>query len=348
MSDTEPPRGPRRPPRPDPQPIDDASIWADAPPERPSRSHASIDAPTAGRAPQSSASPPTAAPHRTADRSPSAARPWIRLVAVFAAGALIGAGVFALARQDDAPDQVSASKGTGTTTSAAAATTIIAEASETAPDATAAPTTAVPTTAPPPGTPDPMALAGALAPLRLPSDCPLPLGDSESLPNADRAYRGGVHEGIDFICGERGRSAVTPLGGQVLVADASFVDPSPEARVEILDIAKQIGHTPPWTLAMLFGRFVVIDHGIVPNVGHVVTIYAHLEEIDPAIKPGHRVEVGDRIGEIGNAGTESAGTGENRPQALHLHWEIHIDERFLGEGASAADTSAIYGKLFGR
>jgi murein DD-endopeptidase MepM/ murein hydrolase activator NlpD len=210
------------------------------------------------------------------------------------------------------------------------------------------PPSTAPVTAPPAGEPDALALASALGPLPLPTDCPLPLGESESLPNAARDYRGGVHEGIDFICGEYGHDAKATMDGQVLIADASFVDPEPSERVEILDIAKQIGHTPPWTLAMLFGRFVVIDHGIRPNVGHVVTIYAHLNEIDPAIVPGHHVKAGDRIGEVGNAGTESAGTGEKRPQAIHLHWEIHIDDRFLADGASSSDTSAVYGTLFGR
>ncbi|MCB1543241.1 MAG: M23 family metallopeptidase [Rhodoblastus sp.] len=184
--------------------------------------------------------------------------------------------------------------------------------------------------------------------MQLPSDCPLPLGTYESLPNAERDYRSGVHEGIDFICGEFGRDAVAALDGQVLIANQSYVDPKPSERKELLDIAAQVGHTPPWTLAMLFGRFVVIDHGSRPGVGHVVTIYAHLNEIDPAIVPGHHVATGDRIGEIGNAGTESAGTGEDRPQAIHLHWEIHIDDQFLGHGATGADTSAIYARLFGR
>lgn len=193
-----------------------------------------------------------------------------------------------------------------------------------------------------------MAIATALAPIiTLPSDCGLPLGVAESLPNAARAYRGGVHEGIDFICGEHGRDAVAAMDGQVVVADDSFTDPQPDERLEILDTAKALGRTPPWTLAMLFGRFVVIDHGIHEGVGHVVTIYAHLNAIDPAIRPGLHVRAGDRIGEIGNAGTESAGTGEVRPQAIHLHWEIHIDDTFLGQGQSAEATSDIYARLFG-
>ena len=193
-----------------------------------------------------------------------------------------------------------------------------------------------------------MDVASALSPMQLPSDCTLPLDNPESLPGADRGYRGGVHEGIDFICGERGRSAVAALDGRVVMANGSYVDPEPDEREEILDIAQSIGETPPWTLAMLFGRFVVIDHGIRPGAGHVITIYAHLDEIDPSIRPGLSVDAGQRLGEIGNLGTESAATGADRPQSLHLHWEVHVDDEYLGAGTSSADTRAIYAELFGR
>jgi murein DD-endopeptidase MepM/ murein hydrolase activator NlpD len=264
----------------------------------------------------------------------------------FVLGAGAGAAGASWARSDDGAGAAAPA----TTVPAATSTAPSAATSTTAtPTTTAPPSSTVPPATVPGGTPDWLAMAGALAPVvQLPSDCPLPLDVPESLPNSSRAYRGGVHEGIDFICGERGRSAVAALDGQVLIADASYVDPEPAERQEVLDVAKSLGYTPPWTLAMLFGRFVVLDHGVRPGVGHVVTIYAHLEQIDPAIRPGLHVKAGQRLGEIGNRGTESAGTGEVRPQAIHLHWELHIDDRFLGQGLSAADTSDVYRRLFGR
>ncbi|MBX3313666.1 MAG: M23 family metallopeptidase [Actinobacteria bacterium] len=201
---------------------------------------------------------------------------------------------------------------------------------------------------PTPNAPNDLAAAEALAPLTLPSDCGLPFGVAESLPNGERAYRGGVHEGIDFICGERGRDAVAALDGQVVMANQSYEDPTNAEREEILATAKSLGYTPPWTLAMLFGRVVVIDHGIRPDVGHVVTIYAHLEQIAPGIQPGRHVTAGQRLGEIGNRGTETAATGGTRPQSLHLHWEIHVNGHFLAEGANLQETDEIYRKLFGR
>lgn len=198
------------------------------------------------------------------------------------------------------------------------------------------------------GAADWFAVVEALPTFTLPSDCGLPIGHPESLPNALREYRGGVHEGVDFICRQRGREAVAALEGRVVMANNTYVDPPPADRRAVLETARSLGRTPPWTLAMMFGRFVVIDHGHLPGAGHVVTIYAHLEEIDPAIQPGRMVTAGQRLGEIGNRGTESAGTGEVRPQAIHLHWEVHVDDLYLGAGASAVEVDQIYERLFGR
>lgn len=194
--------------------------------------------------------------------------------------------------------------------------------------------------------PDAVALAEAIGPLAVPSECPLPLDDPDLLPNAARDYRGGVHEGVDFICGELGHDATTPLAGQVLIANRSHVEPEPEERLRLLAQAKELGDTPRWTLELLYGRFVVIDHGVVDGAGHVVSVYAHLAEIDPAIRPGAQVAAGARVGEIGNSGTQSAGTGADEPGAFHLHWELWIDDRFLGAGAAPDEVVRAYRTLF--
>lgn len=283
---------------------------------------------------------------------------WALPVACLLVGALLGGGgaAFASKRADDgrtagsgataAPGDAPATSDATTTADPIAATTSTPSTTAVAATSEVPATTAAPA---PAGTADDdLARAAALAPLTMPSDCGLPFGVAESLPNGARAYRGGIHEGIDFICGERGRNAVAALDGQVVMANESYVDPTNAEREEILATAKSLGYTPPWTLAMLFGRVVVLDHGVRPGVGHVVTIYAHLEEIDDAIRPGAHVTAGQRIGEIGNRGTETAATGGTRPQSLHLHWEIHIDHHFLAEGASVDQTDAIYRELFGR
>jgi len=188
-------------------------------------------------------------------------------------------------------------------------------------------------------------MAGIPAP-GLPSDCPLPLDDPASLPNSERSYRGGTHQGIDFICEERGRTAVAALPGRVVLANDTYVDATPEDRNALLAEAQALGRTPPWTLAFLFGRFVVLDHGVYPGTGHVVSVYAHLDHVDPAIRPGQMVEAGTPLGEIGNRGTDAGATGEANPRSLHLHWELYVDDVHLGSGLDATDTRTLYAELF--
>lgn len=190
-------------------------------------------------------------------------------------------------------------------------------------------------------------VAALIAPVQLPSDCPLPLDEPASLPGSERSYRGGVHQGIDFICAERGRTAVAALAGRVVIANSSYVEPDPADRDVLLAQAQTLGRTPPWTLALLFGRFVVLDHGIVPGVGHVVSIYAHLEQPDPSLRPGMAVAAGARIGEIGNTGTFTGATGGDRLRSLHLHWEIHVDDVYVGAGLGPQEAAEVYRILFG-
>ncbi len=188
----------------------------------------------------------------------------------------------------------------------------------------------------------------ALAPTFVrPSDCGTPLDEPESLPNSDRSYRGGVHKGVDFICEEYGHFAVAALPGRVLIANNSFIDPSPAERGAVLQTAQDLGYTPPWTLAMLYGKFVVIDHGIVAGAGHVVSLYAHIDEVDAAIRPGLRVDAGTVLGEIGNLGTATAASGGDRTRSIHLHWDLYVDTGFLGQGLTASETSEVYSILFG-
>ncbi|MEZ5139280.1 MAG: M23 family metallopeptidase [Acidimicrobiales bacterium] len=190
-------------------------------------------------------------------------------------------------------------------------------------------------------------VAAAIGPLALPTDCPLQLDDPDLLPNAARDYRGGVHEGVDFICRELGHDATTPLPGRVMVAARDLPEPTPEERVDLLADAKALGDTPPWTLRLLYGQFVVIDHGVIDGAGHVVTLYAHLAEVDPALRPGLEIPAGTRVGAIGESGTQAAGTGEDAPYSIHLHWEVQVDDEFLGRGDDPDEVRAAYRTLFG-
>lgn len=244
------------------------------------------------------------------------------------------------------PPSTAVAAGPATTASPATASTAIA-ASTTAPAVAGDLPGVVLETAQPLDTTRWAAIATALAPMPMPSACGRPLDEPVSLPNAPRGYRGGVHQGLDFVCEQRGHDAVAARDGVVVVANHGWVEPEPAERSALLAEAQSLGRTPPWILAMLYGRFVVIDHGVVPGAGHVVSVSAHLDEIDPALRPGLRVTAGTRIGAIGDSGTDAAATGIENPRSIHLHWELLVDDVFLGAGLDPAATRALYAQLFG-
>ena len=188
-------------------------------------------------------------------------------------------------------------------------------------------------------------VASRLSPMIVrPADCPIPLGSPDWLPNASRRfYREGVHQGVDFAC--ISRSVRAALGGRVVVAVGDYITPSSQDLDAVLATTFEVGATPPYTLIMLYGNYVVIDHGIFDGVGHVVSIYAHLEALDSDIRIGQMVEAGQVLGVMGNSGTvqEAAGLYD---QGHHLHWELHVNGQFLGAGLSTGQTQQVYAALF--
>ncbi len=172
--------------------------------------------------------------------------------------------------------------------------------------------------------------------------CPLVLS-SGSLPGAPRTYRNGTHRGIDFGCGTADRSGYSIADGTVVYLVNDYEDSSVAEREALLEQASIAGFTPHWTLVMLYGNVVVIDHGEIPGAGRVVTISAHLEEIDRSISIGGRVLRGQRLGELGNRGTNASAEGLRGASdpSLHLHWELLIDNWYLGSGLDAGTTVEV-------
>jgi len=172
----------------------------------------------------------------------------------------------------------------------------------------------------------------------------LPSGES-LMPNAPREYRNGVHEGVDFYFGdacvviERGTQVVAAYDGVVIRAQHDYV-PLTLEDVERLDAETAAqGASSAETLDIYRGRQVWIDHG-----NGVITRYCHLDAIVPEIAEGTRVVAGQVVGAVGESGTPESVTAPGLE--LHLHFEVRIGEGFLGEGGSAEDVRAMYGRLF--
>ena len=172
--------------------------------------------------------------------------------------------------------------------------------------------------------------------------CPITFGFS-ALPGASRAYRNGTHRGIDFGCGTSDRDVYAVADGTVVYLVNDYQDPTVAHREQLLRNAGIAGFTPHWTLVMLYGNVVVVDHGELPGVGRMVTISAHLESVDPTVVLGGRVEAGQRLGEAGNRGTNASAQGVrgSADPSLHLHWELYVDGWYLGAGAEPAQVTDI-------
>ena len=162
------------------------------------------------------------------------------------------------------------------------------------------------------------------------------------LPSAVRAYRDGTHEGFDFYEWAAGTeiNAATP----VLAAKAGIVSRADLDYVEVTPAEWAAFESAGWQgeplLDRLRGRQVWIDHG-----GGIATRYAHLGGIAPGIAPGVQVEAGQPLGAVGESGQsavwEAPGTD------LHLHFEIRVGDRYLGEGLAPLAARSLYLNAFG-
>lgn len=193
----------------------------------------------------------------------------------------------------------------------------------------------------PPSDLDPDDLAGFTVPIE--GAC-LPSRD-EVMPNAPRAYRNGVHEGVDFyngdVCTEVGLG--TPVRamyrGVVVRADHDYEELTLE-DVQRLDAkTAEQGYSDAETLDTYRGRQVWVDHG-----NGIVTRYAHLSSIAQGVAPGLDVYPGDVIAAVGESGTPESVTAPGTE--LHLHAEVRIDDGFLGKDLPADEVRRLYQRLF--
>jgi len=205
------------------------------------------------------------------------------------------------------------------------------------PDAAFTPVPTVAATTPPP---DPR-LSGFSYPI---AGACLPSSDN-LMPNAPREYRAGIHEGVDFYSGYNcadipaNTPAMAVKAGKVIRADHAFVDMTLDELNAILARTQAQGYTDAEALDKFRGRQVWIDHG-----NGVVTRYCHLGGIPDDVVAGANVQGGDVVGFVGDSGTPESVTDPG--VEIHLHWEVRVDDSFLGAGLPAPDVRALYERLF--
>ncbi len=165
------------------------------------------------------------------------------------------------------------------------------------------------------------------------------------MPNAERGYRGGVHQGMDLYGLESGDTLPcgTPVrnarAGWVVRADREWKQMFPKEYDRLTAVLKDGPNEE--LLDRLRGRQVWIR-----AADGMTFRYCHLAETAVDVQVGVAVAAGVPLGKVGNTGTidGARGTGRN----CHLHFEIWPTEAaWLGKGLAPRAACALYGKLFG-
>jgi murein DD-endopeptidase MepM/ murein hydrolase activator NlpD len=167
----------------------------------------------------------------------------------------------------------------------------------------------------------------------------LPKGD-QLMPNALRAYRSGVHEGVDLYGVDN--CAVITSGTPVLAAGAGRLIRADYGYTELTAAElNQINLNPTAEASIdkFRGRQVWIDHG-----GGVVTRYAHLSGIVPGMVVGQTIMEGQHIAYVGESGTPESIA--NPGHEYHLHFEVRLGDSFMGKGLPPAEVRRLYTTFF--
>jgi murein DD-endopeptidase MepM/ murein hydrolase activator NlpD len=172
----------------------------------------------------------------------------------------------------------------------------------------------------------------------------LPVSDL-LMPNAPRAYRGGVHEGVDLYASDNctkidhGTPVIVAKDGVVIRADRDYHDLT-QAELAAANQRIATGHANDFEVLDLFrGRQVWIDHG-----HGIVTRYAHLSGIADNVQARTKVVQGETIAFVGDSGTPESLSAPGTE--THLHFELRVADRFLGQGLPPDQVRAIYKQLF--
>jgi murein DD-endopeptidase MepM/ murein hydrolase activator NlpD len=172
----------------------------------------------------------------------------------------------------------------------------------------------------------------------------VPIGGSNitfrdfQMPGAPRHYRLGVHEGLDLYW-QPGTKVIAAADGQVIRADRNYVDPTSFQLGTWWNETQEQGYTTREILNLYMGRQVWIQHE-----DGLISRYGHLRSIEPGIVDGVQVSRGQVIGEVGNSG--SPASLESESSDAHLHFELRLEDSFLGQFLRPIETREWIEKIF--
>ncbi len=158
------------------------------------------------------------------------------------------------------------------------------------------------------------------------------------MPGAPRHYRLGIHEGIDFYWAS-GTPVYAVASGTVIRATVGYERPSETAfnyrRAENIEL----GYTSPENLDFYRGMQIWIaqEDGFVAR-------YVHLSEIRWDVVEGTAVAAGQQIGLVGNTGSPASINSE--PEDAHLHFDLWLDDYYLGQFLRPIETRELLEQLF--
>ncbi|MBT9164130.1 MAG: hypothetical protein DDT23_00119 [candidate division WS2 bacterium] len=159
------------------------------------------------------------------------------------------------------------------------------------------------------------------------------------LPNAPRPYRAGKHRGVDFFTGYVGVPITTSTeiysvyDGEIIRIDHNYIDMTYQEWKNLSLESVRKGFTSSENLDKFMGRQIHIKHG-----NGIKTVYAHLSWVRTDLKVGDKVFQGEFIARAGNSGTGGSFT--------HLHFEIWIDDEYLGKGLPPEQVRELYEYYF--
>jgi len=165
-----------------------------------------------------------------------------------------------------------------------------------------------------------------------------------SYPGARRLYRYGIHHGLDLygldVAGLGLGSPVHSIAdGIVARADIDYLEMTPSQYEAAIARTAYEHRTPPYIEDLLRGRQVYVDHG-----NGVESRYAHLGAVARSVRVTSPISRGVTIGFVGVSGTSSGAYGTTG--GAHLHFEIWINGRYLGEGLSLEETMRLWRWVF--